>query len=178
MNFGSISLYTSIHTALSAYLASITASHELADRIRLSLSEPNFSSEQEVACIKWTAAGFDLVVQPKAQRCWITIAAVSKLAEVRSTFRPMRLAHVAADSQPHSGDWPKAISIEQIENRLDNHSLSIGIAIGYGLQICQTCLCRCGSMIDLDDLHPLSCRHSAGKFPRQFFAFHHVYIHV
>ena len=54
---------------------------------------------------------FDLVVQTKSQHCWIKIAADSKLAKVKSTLRPKRLAHDVAASQSHSGNWLKAIPV-------------------------------------------------------------------
>ena len=88
-----------------------SASHELAGRIISNLSESGLSSEHEVVCQRWTAAGFDLVVQPKSQRCWSRIAAASKLAEVRSMLRPQRLTRISAASQPHSGDCLEAIPI-------------------------------------------------------------------
>ena len=72
--------------------------------------------------MSWTAAGIDLAVQPKSQHCWTRMATASNLAKVMSALRPKRLAHVTATSQPHSGDWLKAIPVRQIRNRLNNDS--------------------------------------------------------
>ena len=40
------------------------------------------------------------------------------------------------------------------------------MAIRIGLEICVPHKCRCGALIDRFGLHPLSCRSSAGRFPR------------
>ena len=48
INIGDIGLAISIYTALSAYAASLTASHEQAGRILSNLSVSDLSSEQEV----------------------------------------------------------------------------------------------------------------------------------
>ena len=69
-------------------------------------------------------------------------------------LRPKLLAHFAAASQPHSGDWLRAIPVGQIKNCLDSDSLSNAIAFKLGLQSFNSDLCHCSSMIDLDGLHP------------------------
>ena len=69
-------------------------------------------------------------------------------------------------SQLHSGDWLNAIPSSSLGTLLDNDSLRIGLAIRLGLQVCEPHKCRCGATIDGFGLHPLSCRISAGRFPR------------
>ena len=57
--------------------------------------------------------------------------------------------------------------IQISETLLDNDTLRVGVAIRLGLQVCEQHKCRCGATIGEFGLHPLSCRHSAGRFPRQ-----------
>ena len=88
INLNVIGLATSIDTAIPAYAAAITASLELTSRILFHLFASDLSSEQKAICHRWTAAGFDLVVQPKSQCCSTRIAAASKHAEVMSCLDP------------------------------------------------------------------------------------------
>ena len=49
---------------------------------------------------------------------------------------------------------------------LDNESFRIAISQRLGLPVCAPHKCRCGTIVDRYGLHPLSCRHSAGRLPR------------
>ena len=46
--------------------------------------------------------------------------------------------------------------------------LRISVARWVGLNICLAHQYRCGATVQSDGLHPLSCRFSAGRFPRHF----------
>ena len=49
---------------------------------------------------------------------------------------------------------------------LDNESFRIAINQRLGLPVCAPHKCRCGAIVDIYGLHPLSCRFSAGRLPR------------
>jgi hypothetical protein len=49
---------------------------------------------------------------------------------------------------------------------LDSESLRIAVALRIGAPICQPHICRCGAQVMADGHHALSCRLSAGRFPR------------
>ena len=49
---------------------------------------------------------------------------------------------------------------------LDNESFRIAISQRLDLTVCAPHKCRCGAIVDRYGLHPLSCRFSAGRFPR------------
>ena len=49
---------------------------------------------------------------------------------------------------------------------MDNEALRISVALRVGLNVCLAHKCRCGATVQSDGLHPLSCRFSAGRFPR------------
>ena len=49
---------------------------------------------------------------------------------------------------------------------LDNESLRIAISQRLGLPVCAPHKCRCGAIVDRYGLHPLSCRLSDGRLPR------------
>ena len=49
---------------------------------------------------------------------------------------------------------------------MDDETLWISVALRLGLNVCLAHQCRCGATVQSDGLHPLSCRFSAGRFPR------------
>ena len=79
---------------------------------------------------------------------------------------PSRLARILTAAQGHSGDWITAYPIAQVWTRLDDETLWISVALRVGLNVCLAHQCRCGATVQSDGLHPLSCRFSAGRFPR------------
>ena len=50
--------------------------------------------------------------------------------------------------------------------QLDPEVLRIVIALRLGAEVCEGHRCRCGFNIGEKGCHPLSCRYSAGRFPR------------
>ena len=69
-------------------------------------------------------------------------------------------------SQPHSGDWLNSLPSPSIGTLLDSNCLRIGVSLRLGLRVCVPHRCRCGATVDDFGIHPLSCRYSAGRFPR------------
>ena len=49
---------------------------------------------------------------------------------------------------------------------MDDKILQISVALRVGQNVCLAHQCRCGATVQSDSLHPLSCRFSAGRFPR------------
>ena len=49
---------------------------------------------------------------------------------------------------------------------LDNESFRIAISQRLGLSVCAPHKCRCGAIVERYGQHPLSCRFSAGRLPR------------
>ena len=79
---------------------------------------------------------------------------------------PSRLTRIMTAAQGHTGDWITAYQIAQGGTRLDDEILWISVALRVGLNVCLTHQCRCGSTVQSDGLHPLSCRFRAGQFSR------------
>ena len=53
-----------------------------------------------------------------------------------------------------------------IDTLLVNESFRIAISQRLGLPVCAPHKCRCGAIVDRYGLHPLSCRFSTGRLPR------------
>ena len=80
---------------------------------------------------------------------------------------PSRLAPIMTATKRHLGDRITALQIVQFGSRLDDETLRIGVAHQVALNVCLALHCRCGVTVQSDGIHPLSCRFSAGRFPRQ-----------
>jgi hypothetical protein len=75
-------------------------------------------------------------------------------------------ARLKAAARAESGLWLHAIPIPSLGTHLDGETLRIAVAQRVGALVCQPHPCRCGKKMDALGLHPLSCRVSAGRFPR------------
>ena len=79
----------------------------------------------------------------------------------------------AQSPSPHFDSCPR--SLRRLDYCLPNRlgwdpigrrNLQISVALRVGLNVCLAHQCRCGATVQSDGLHPLSCRFSAGRFPR------------
>ncbi|XP_063534987.1 uncharacterized protein LOC134744969 [Cydia strobilella] len=75
-------------------------------------------------------------------------------------------ARLNAASAPESGAWMHALPSPNLGTLLDNDSLRVAVALRLGCDVCQPHLCICGSMVESNGHHALSCCRCAGRFPR------------
>ena len=75
-------------------------------------------------------------------------------------------ARLLAAGCRESGVWLGAVPVSSLGTQLDPEVLRIGIVLRLGAKVCEGHRCRCGCNIDEKGYHPLSCRYSAGRFPR------------
>lgn len=86
--------------------------------------------------------------------------------DIKNNADQIHLACLKSAAAPYSGSWLQALPNPTIGTYLDDDSLRIGVALRIGARICETHRCRCGQTIDTFGHHPLSCKRSAGRFPR------------
>ena len=75
-------------------------------------------------------------------------------------------ARLLATAQRESGAWLNALPVSSLGTLLDSESFKVAIALRMGADVCIPHSCRCGGRMDSRGLHGLSCRYSAGRFPR------------
>lgn len=112
----------------------------------------------------------DIVVPPPApekQASWdfplIKAKMDTLLAHASTNTEKARLLAVTS---PHAGDWLNAVPVPSLGLKLDNHQLRIAAALRLGSPLCQPHTCICGTQVDASGVHGLSCKKSAGRFPR------------
>ena len=103
----------------------------------------------------------------QAQRSWDDLlckAAVERLLEEANQVDRARLL---AASLPHTGAWLQAIPVASLGLHLDPETVRVAVALRLGAPICEPHDCgQCGHPVDRQGHHGLSCKKSAGRFPR------------
>ena len=69
-------------------------------------------------------------------------------------------------AQKESGAWLNALPVSLLGTLLHLESFRGAIALRVGADVFIPHSCRCGGRIDSRGLHGLSCKYSAGRFPR------------
>ena len=166
VKFGGLGLRSASDISLSAYLSSLHSSRTLVQEILAQSTE--FSSDTEIRAAEavWSEQGFSVPENTQRQRAWDEVACKSKSSLHSANLDQHRLACFSAASQPYCGAWLTAIPSSATGTFLDNDNITVGVATRLGLRLCESHTCRCGTSIDWRGLHALSCRFSAGRFPR------------
>ena len=71
-----------------------------------------------------------------------------------------------AAKQLRSGAWRNAVPLSNLGLHLDDETLRISVALRIGAAVGEPHVCRCNRVVDRFGHHGLSCRYSAGRFPR------------
>ena len=74
-----------------------------------------------------------------------------------------RLLSVSSNS---AGKWLEALPSSNLGTSLDNQTLRIATSLRLGCKICESHICICGSQVEENGLHGLSCLKSAGRRSR------------
>ena len=78
----------------------------------------------------------------------------------------MSRARLMATAQKERGDWLNALPVSLFGTLLDPESFRVAFVLRVGADVCIPHSCRCGGRMDSRCLHGLSCKYSAGRFPR------------
>ena len=161
---GRLGLSSAVNVSLPAYASSLSATRQLVGQILQDVFEPCPTSEVDSVA----ELGQELITTDKKlfQRYWSSAVHKALFHSIKAGAPPSRLARILTAAQGHSGDWITAYPIAQVGTRLDDETLQISVALRVGLNVCLAHQCRCGATVQSDGLHPLSCRFSAGRFPR------------
>ena len=165
---GGLGLSSAVNVSLPAYASFLSATRQLVGQILQDVFESCPTSEVDSVAERWTELGHELITTDKKpfKRYWSSAVHKALFHSLKAGAPPSRLARILTAAQGHSGDWITAYPIAQVVTRLDDETLPISVALRVGLNVCLAHQCRCGATVQSDGLHPLSCRFSAGRFPR------------
>ncbi|XP_063385490.1 uncharacterized protein LOC134671560 [Cydia fagiglandana] len=75
-------------------------------------------------------------------------------------------ARLLAVSRPEAGAWLQALPSPHMGTLLDNNSMRVAVALRLGCDVCEPHICICGTMVESNGHHALSCCRCVGRFPR------------
>ena len=160
---GGLGVRSASDLALPAYLSSVSSSEALVGEI-LRCDGPTIDGSTAIS--RWKTVYSSTPVDVTSQQAWDNIACLVRIDHLRPQLNQHRLACLTAAAQPTCGAWLEAIPSSSTGTLLDDETARLAIAHRLGLRVCQPHPCRCGGTVDELGLHPLSCRRSAGRFPR------------
>ena len=165
---GGLDLSSTVNMSLPAYASSISATRQLVGQILQDVYESCPTSEFDSVTERWTELGHEPIatVNKPFQRYWSSAVHEALFSSIKGGAPPSRQSRILRAARCHSGDCISAYPIAQVRPRLDDETLRINVALRVGLYVCFANKCRCGATVQSDGLHPLSCRFSAGRFPR------------
>ena len=166
---GGLGLSLAVKVSFLAYASSLCATRHLVCQILQDVFESCPISEVDSVAERWTLLEHELIATDRKpfQQYWSSAVHEALFRNIKADAPPRRLARILTAAQGNSGHWFTAYPIAHVGTRLDDESLRISVALRVGLNICLAYQCRCGAIVQSDGLHPLSCRFSAGRFPRQ-----------
>ena len=168
VRIGGIGIRSSTDISLPAYLSSLAYSRSIIHSVLPQHTEQDCIDRFDSAVDVWTQAGISSPPDSSfsVQKEWDNLKCLKLVESLKPSLNQHRLACLNAAMAPKSGAWLNAIPCASLGTLLDNESLRIGVAVRLGLRVCSPHKCRCGVLVDEFGLHPLSCRLSAGRFPR------------
>ncbi|KAI5632435.1 hypothetical protein NE865_14861 [Phthorimaea operculella] len=101
-----------------------------------------------------------------SQRSWDDVGAKGVLGRMMEGAVGADLARLKAVSQSESGAWLQALPSPHLGTLLDDNSLRVAVALRLGCDVCERHQCTCGSMVESNGHHALSCCRCSGRFPR------------
>jgi hypothetical protein len=168
VRWGGLGIRDVVTLAPSAFLASAAQTMPLAQSILPLRLHDRLNSHIEEATALWSlVSGVQTTVSLNTQRsfddkCCSAIYA-NLLAEV---MEPVDRARLLASVSQGSGDWLETIPLSNIGLKMDNDTTRIAVGLRIGAAITNVHTCSCGTTVQLDGRHGLSCRKSAGKHMR------------
>ena len=167
VSFGGLGCRRAGDIALPSFIAYMNS---VGDSVETILSRINIADTNELAeaVESWRGAsgGVSLADDPRRQKTW-NLPIVKKnwdnmLLEADQVSR----ARLMATAQKESGAWLNALPVSSLGTLLDPESFRVVNALRAGADVCIPHSCRCGGRMDSRGLHGLSCKYSAGRFPR------------
>ena len=155
---------------ISHYLLSLPLWTLWASWWKLFFSRINIADTNELAeaVESWRGAsgGAPLPDDPSRQKAWYLPIVERNWENMLRVVDQVSSARLLATAQRESGAWLNALPVSTLGTLLDSQSFRVAIALRVGADVCIPHSCRCGGRMDSRGLHGLSCRYSAGRFPR------------
>ncbi|XP_047999651.1 uncharacterized protein LOC125236770 [Leguminivora glycinivorella] len=165
---GGLGLRRAGDVGLPAFLASAHGVADLVSRIlhshRDSVTIPFVRDALAIWSDRFPTASLPEV--PQVQRAWDDAGARITLSRLFSAASGVDLARLRSVSKVEAGAWLQALPSPHLGTLLDSDSMRVAVAFRLGCDVCIPHKCICGSTVEANGHHALSCRRCAGRFPR------------
>ena len=168
VSLGGLGVRRSEDIALPSFISSMYSTSSLVDSILSNSTGLEPTNELVEAINIWRNRSGEEPegLAKKKQKSWDRISAKQDLEDQVRAANQVDAARLAAAARHESGLWLHAIPIPSLGTHLDAETIRIAVAQRVGAPVCEPHRCRCGSNMDALGHHALSCRVSAGRFPR------------
>ena len=152
--------------ALPSFIACMNSVGELVETTILSGINIADTSELAEAVESWREAsgGASLPDDPRCQKAWDLPIGKKNWDNMLQEADQVSRARLMA--QKEGGAWLNALPVSSPGTLLDPESFRVAVALRVGADVCIPHSCRCSGRRDSRGLHGLSCKYSAGRFPR------------
>ena len=157
--------------ALPCYVASLCAAAPLITAISPSSADAVASTALQPAIreFKRLIGSEDIPQGTEAgkQRSWDDLASKTAREQLLKAANQIDRARLLAAASPHTAAWLQAIPSPNLGLHLDADTVRVAVALRLGAPVCESHDCtQCSRLVDRLGLHGLSCKKSAGRFPR------------
>lgn len=144
--------------SIPAFLASAFGARFLvANILRLSGNDISIHHMDEGLKVWQSLNATELPVNPESQKNW-DLLNVERIVRDNLHFDSMKdIARFKALQAPESGQWLHSIPISNNGTLLDGNTIRICVGLRLGGKICHKHTCRCGTEVQEDGTHGLSC---------------------
>ena len=167
VSFGGLGCRREGDIALPSFIASLNSVGELVETIlsRINIADTNELVET-VESWRGASGGASLPDDPRRQKAWDLPIVKKNWDNMLLEADQVSRARLMATSQKESGAWLNALPVSSLGTLLDPERFRVAIALRVGADVYIPHSCRCGWRMDSRGLHGLSCKYSAGRFPR------------
>ena len=170
VRYGGLGLRRTEDLALPSYVSSLHHCFDLVMTLLPASLHTDMHAERENTVADWKNVAEP--AEPPAgdaarrQRHWDSVLAVKARTHLLSAANQLDQARLLAAGTSESGAWLHALPSASLGTLLDPPTLRVAVALRVGAEVCQPHRCRCGSPTDSLGYHALTCRLSAGRYPR------------
>ena len=166
---GGLGVRSSSDVCLPAFISSAFQNQELSSDIA---GIPDIIGLNEAVTLWLGRSGAEKIPERSSQDAWdLPLIQQAKNLIINAAVDEFDRARIMATASPMSSDWLHALPAPSLGLMLNASELRIAISLRLGAKLVEPHQCvACGQSVDGRGTHGLSCRSSAGRFPRHFAA--------
>ena len=165
---GGLGVRSALDIALPAYMSSLISTKSLTDELLSNYTgNPSETINIDNLMTNWSEEFGVIPQKPESQKNWDEPNIKKMIKQLVEESDQLGRAVLVSASAKFSRTWLDAIPSASIGTRLENRTFQIAAALRIGSVVCSQHECKCGALVDVYGRHPLACKYSCGRHPRQ-----------